>query len=371
MTDFKPNCLPLLVGSLPMDNHIDATKLMLEYTPEIPLWVQLPIYKEEGMLYQFLSGMPGLVIKESDLSKDKIFYIDTTRESFEDEVLAFYESYMAILENHSLESQDCDVYDSTTLKSTVDDSRFALTEVTAKGFWVFMEIIKNLPYVPVAVKGQVTGPITMGIGVKDQNGRLLFYDERMRDIVTKQVAMNARWQTIQLLKLKTPCKPIIFFDEPGVVGFGSSTYISITREQITESLREGIDAVHKAGGVAGIHICANGDWTLALESGTDIINFDAYSYFDRLILYREPLKQFIERGGILAWGIVPTANPEYVEKETLDSLFKMWNGQVQELESIGLSREQILSQSLITPSCGTGSLSLNNACKVLSLTKSL
>ncbi|MBF0376408.1 MAG: hypothetical protein HQK72_02890 [Desulfamplus sp.] len=371
MNDFKPNCLPLLVGSLPMDNHVDATKLMLEYTPEIPLWVQLPIYKEEGMLYQFLSGMPGLVIKESDLSKEKVFYIDTTRDSFEDEVLTFYESYMSIVESHSLESQDCDVYDSTALKSTVDDSRFALTEVTAKGFLVFMELIKNLPYVPVAVKGQVTGPITMGIGVKDQNGRLLFYDERMRDIVTKQVAMNARWQTVQLLKLKTPCKPIIFFDEPGVVGFGSSTYISITREQITESLKEGIDAVHQAGGVAGIHICANGDWTLALESGTDIINFDAYSYFDRLILYREPLKQFIEKGGILAWGIVPTANPEYVEKETLDSLFKMWNGQVQELESIGLSREQILSQSLITPSCGTGSLSLNHACKVLSLTKSL
>ncbi|MBF0230623.1 MAG: hypothetical protein HQK63_13725, partial [Desulfamplus sp.] len=306
-----------------------------------------------------------------DLSKDKIFYIDTSRGSFEDEVLAFYESYMSIVDNPCLESQNYAVEGNRTLKSTVDDSRFALTNMTAKGFSVFMDIIKTLPYVPVAVKGQVTGPITMGIGVKDQNGRLLFYDERMRDIVTKQVAMNARWQTVQLLKLKTPCKPIIFFDEPGVVGFGSSTYISITREQITESLKEGIDAVHKAGGVAGIHICANGDWTLALESGTDIINFDAYSYFDRLILYREPLKHFIERGGILAWGIVPTANPEYVEKETLDSLFKIWNEQVRELESIGLSREQILSQTLITPSCGTGSLSLNHACKVLSLTKSL
>jgi len=349
MTDFKPNCLPLLVGSLPMDNHLEATHLMLQYTPEIPLWVQLPLYREEGMLYQFLPGMPGLEIRGDD------FYIDTSTERFEDEVLSFYEEYMAIVEE----------------PEKIHGSRFALTDRTARGFSVFMETVKSLPHLPLAVKGQVTGPITMGIGVKDQAGRLLFYDERMRDIVTKQVAMSAMWQVAKLSELNTPNRPIIFFDEPGVVGFGSSTYISITREQITESLKEGIDAVHLAGGVAGVHICANGDWSLALESGVDIINFDAYSYFDRLILYREDLMSFILNGGILAWGIVPTGNPEYVERETLDSLWRLWSGQVQQLESFGISRQKIISQSLITPSCGTGSLSLEHAKKVLSLTMAL
>ncbi|MBF0203374.1 MAG: hypothetical protein HQK67_03470 [Desulfamplus sp.] len=379
MTNFKPNCLPLLVGSLPMNNHLEATRLVLQYTPDIPLWVQLPVYKEEGMLYQFLPGMPGLTIKGED------FYIDTTTERFEDEVLAFYEAYMSIMEisekagetskktvgnsEKSGQKSENTVGNSVTIEDAI--SRFALTERTAKGFSIFMETIKSLPNAPVSVKGQVTGPITMGIGVKDQAGRLLFYDDRMRDIVTKQVAMSARWQTIQLSKLNTPHKPIIFFDEPGVVGFGSSTYISITREQITESLKEGIDAVHQGGGLAGIHICANGDWSLALESGTDIINFDAYSYFDRLILYKEHLTKFMLNNGILAWGIVPTANPEYVEKASLDSLWDLWQDQVQQLESLGISRERILSQSLITPSCGTGSLSLEHAKKVLFLTNAL
>ncbi|MBF0258206.1 MAG: hypothetical protein HQK62_05100 [Desulfamplus sp.] len=355
MIDFKPNCLPLLVGSLPMDNHLEATNLVLQYTPDIPLWVQLPVYKEEGMLYQFLPGMPGLEIKGDD------FYIDTSKECFEDEALSFYEEYMSILEAPSkLEASE-----------KIKNSRFALTDRTAKGFSVFMETIRTLSYSPVALKGQVTGPITMGIGVKDQAGRLLFYDDRMRDIVTKQVAMSARWQAVMLSELNTAHKPIIFFDEPGVVGFGSSTYISITREQVTESLKEGIDAVHLGGGLAGIHICANGDWSLALESGTDIINFDAYSYFDRLILYREHLKQFLFNGGILAWGIVPTANPEHVGKASLESLWELWQIQVNQLESLGVNRDVILSQSLITPSCGTGSLSLKHAQKVLSLTKSL
>ncbi|MBF0243570.1 MAG: hypothetical protein HQK64_13985 [Desulfamplus sp.] len=363
MIDFKPNCLPLLVGSLPMLNHLEATKLMLKYTPEIPIWVQLPLYKEEGMLYQFLPGMPGLVVKDSELSKDKLFYIDTASESFEDETLAFYESYMSII--------DGDLNSNISDPNSSNISRFGLTDLTARGFSIFIDAIKSLDYTPVALKGQVTGPITMGIGVKDQDGRLLFYDERMRDIVTKHVAMNARWQAIELSKLKAQSQPIIFFDEPGVVGFGSSAYISITREQITDSLKEGIDAVHQVGGLTGIHICANGDWTLALESGTDIINFDAYSYFDRLILYREPLKQFMENGGILAWGVVPTGNPEDVMRESLDSLWDMWNNQVNELTLLGISREQIISQTFITPSCGTGSLSFELALKVLELTKAL
>jgi len=53
--NFQANCLPVLIGSLPMDNHAEATKLVYKYTPEIPLWVQLPVFKEEGMLAQFLS----------------------------------------------------------------------------------------------------------------------------------------------------------------------------------------------------------------------------------------------------------------------------------------------------------------------------
>ncbi len=344
---FIPNCLPLLVGSLPLKNHGEATRLMLKYTPEIPLWIQLPFYKAEGMLYQFLSGVPGVTQEGED------FFIDTQAEGFEADFLAFYEAYMAFDETGHV------------------DHRFSLTDETARGFSTFMNTMKNTPISPVTVKGQVTGPITMGIGVKDAAGKLIFYDERLRDVVIKQVAMNAAWQVTQLASLGAPNRPIIFFDEPGVVGFGSSTYISISREQITEALTECIDAVHRTGGLAGIHICANGDWSLALESGTDIINFDAYSFFDRVILYRDHLKKFLLDGGILAWGIVPTSNPEWVDAASEEELFLMWQKQFEQMKSLGVDGKKILSQTLITPSCGTGTLSPDHATKVLSLTKAL
>ena len=50
-----PGCLPLLIGSFPMNDHLAASRLILDYTPTIPLWVQLPVIPEEGMVPQFLS----------------------------------------------------------------------------------------------------------------------------------------------------------------------------------------------------------------------------------------------------------------------------------------------------------------------------
>jgi methionine synthase II (cobalamin-independent) len=207
----------------------------------------------------------------------------------------------------------------------------------------------------------------MGIGVKDQNGRSLFYDDTLRDALVKTIAMKAYWQ-VENLKPLSPNR-IIFFDEPGIVSFGSSSFISITREQIHAVLEEVIAAVHAAGGLAGIHICANGDWSLALEASIDIISFDAYNYFDKFILYPDLLKKFLAAGKTIAWGIVPTANPEDVAKETADSLIRKWQEQAVKIEALGIDRKQLMSQTLITPSCGTGSLTLQLATKVLEMTK--
>jgi len=346
MAPFTPNSLPVLIGSLPMRDHEAATRLVLDHTPEIPLWVQLPQYPEEGMVNQFLPGMPGIT-----RTAEKIF-IDTSSERYEQDLPRFYEDYLAVTENAAL----------------LKKSRFALTDQTARGFFVFSDIIARLPRPPAAVKGQVTGPITMGIGVKDQNGRSIFYDETLRDVVVKHIAMKARWQVEQLSRLGAP--PILFFDEPGIVSFGTSAFISISREQIQAVISEAIDAVHAANGLVGIHICANGDWSLALESETDIISFDAYSYFDRFVLYTDQIKQFVTSGRILAWGIVPTSDPEDVERETVSSLYERWQEQARQLRAItGLEQDLLTAQTLITPSCGTGSLRLDQATKVLELTK--
>jgi len=245
--------------------------------------------------------------------------------------------------------------------------RFALEEDGAKGFYILLERLRKLPAPPIAVKGQVTGPMTFNTGVKDEKGRAIFYSEQLRDMGTKMLALKAKWQVQKLSG--AGCPVLIFLDEPSMAGFGSSELISITRDEISEGLEEVTGAIHSEGGLAGIHVCANTDWSVILESSIDIVNFDAYSFFDKFILYPDSIKKFMKRGGILAWGLIPTSLPEDIERETAASLIARFQDYILDLEALGIDPGIIRAQSLITPSCGAGSISLDLAEKVLRLTR--
>ncbi len=348
MSGFKANSLALLIGSLPMKNHKEATELILKYTPQIPLWPQLPLYSNEGMMAQFLPGMPGFVE-----SPDGKLFIDTSKDDFDMEYLAFYEDYLAV----------------TEAGAGIEESRFGLTDKTGKGFNEFLRQVDALPENGkqiAALKGQVTGPVTFATGVCDENGRAIFYNDQLKDAAIKHLAMNGKWQAVQFAS--RGYIPVIFFDEPGLAGFGSSAFITITKQDVKSALNEVIQAVHDENGLAGVHVCANTEWDILLDSDIDIISFDAYSFFDKFILYPEMIKSYIERGGTLAWGIVPTSNIDDIKKETGKSLYAKLRAQIDSLVELGISRKTIVEQSFITPSCGTGSLDLKSAQKVLSLT---
>lgn len=345
MRPFHPACLPMLIGSLPVADHHEAADMVFQATPRIPVWAQLPVHPEEGMVPQFAPGMPGL---RQDDDRD---YVDLAGDGFETELAAFYEDYLAVTDN----------------MDSIETSRFALSEGAARGFHILRERARKMVPAPVAIKGQVTGPITFGLGLKDQRGRAVYYDPNARDAAVKLLALKAAYQVRTLKVFGYPV--IVFLDEPALAGYGSSEMISISADEIAASLEEINDIIHTEGGLAGIHVCANTDWGLILETSVDIVNFDTYSYFDRFLLYGEQVKQFIGRGGIIAWGLVPTGSAEALEAATVDALVRRWEGQCNDVVALGVDREQLLTQSLICPSCGTGSLSLAQAQKVLTLTR--
>ena len=343
--NFLPNALPAWIGSLPLQDHDQAIRLMIEYTPEIPIWIQLPHNRNEGMVEQFAPGMPGL-----DVSDEKLI-IDSSTERFDEELLSFYEEYMAVTEG----------------QMDIESSRFSLSDTVAPGFHAFMGENNGLIKSPVAVKGQVTGPFTFSTGLVDERGRAIFYNDQLRDVAIKLIAMKARWQVRQLKKFGVPV--IIFLDEPALAGFGSSAFISVSREEVDAALEEVMVAVHEEGGLTGVHVCANSEWSIILESSADIVSFDAYSYFDKFAIYANQVRDFMNKGGLLAWGIVPTGDPEVIEKESTDSLYNLWEECAAKIVDMGIDREKMVAQSLITPSCGTGSLSLPQAEKVIRMNR--
>lgn len=343
MTQFEADCLPLLIGSVPHKNHREAVDLIFEYTGQIPLWPQLPHFREEGMLLQFLPGMPGIARRQGKT------FIDTSGPDYEQEYLSFFEEYLLVVEG----------------EVELEHSRFAMGTEAAPGFSAFLEKAKLHTDNLAALKGQLTGPITFCTGMADQDGRALFYDEQIRDAAVKLLALRARDQTRKLAAVKK--QPLVFFDEPGLAGFGSSAFITITPQDINDCLREVFEGVTAEGGLTGVHVCANTEWPVIFDTGVDIVSFDAYSYFDKLILFSDHLVSFFNRGGILASGIVPTTS-ELIDTETSENLVDRWSAQLAQLEGLGIARATVLKQTLITPSCGTATISEAQAEQVFQMT---
>lgn len=347
---FSADGLPVLIGSLPLASHETALEWIFQATPEIPLWPQLPSNPYEQMLPQFAEGIPCIVEENPGSPENKIFF-DTSGADFETAMLAFYEDYLQISEAPDL----------------LAGSRFGVSPKRAAGLYLFGDRLAAARGLHAA-KGQVTGPFTLLTGIKNREGRAGYFDETVRDMVIKGIALKAAWQT-RMLSEKGNKPVLLFIDEPALAGLGSSAFISVSTAEISEMINEVADAVHLAGGLAGIHVCANTDWNLLLASSIDVLSFDAFGFFDRIAPLKEEITSFLDRGGIIAWGGVPTSNVEDIKAASAASLSELWDKQMDTLISPGRTKEDILRQTLITPSCGTGSLQPELARKVLELTR--
>lgn len=327
---FQPKCTATAIGSFPHEDPATACDLILKNIPEIPIWPQLPNTNfKEQMEIQFSEGLPGVVLDE----EKQRMYFDTSRETTTD-FEKFYENYLA---------ENLDYFEiSPEFSRGIYEMERQLREREPSSL--------NLKY----FKSHVTGPITIGLGRVDENKRAIYYNEMFRDAIVKGTEMKARWL---LRKFKfLGCDQICFIDEPILSAFGSSTYVSIQRPDVVKYLNDVVQAIHKENALAGIHCCGNTEWTILVDAGVDIISFDAYEFGETIGYYPEKIKTFLENGGVLAWGIVPTS--EKIHEETAESLVKKLEASVDNLASKGIDKALIWEKCLLTPSCGTGSRSL-------------
>jgi hypothetical protein len=229
---------------------------------------------------------------------------------------------------------------------------FGLSSRYAAGFWEFISQLPEQPRSPVALKGQVTGPFTLGTNLLDQDRRCSYYDDQLRDVIVKTVALKAVWQITRLRSCGQPV--MVFVDEPSLLSFGSQTFLTISREDVIGDVNEVAAAIHNAGGLAGVHCEANTDWALLMETDLDILDFDAYDHMQVITLYPTELQAFLERGGSLGWGIIPTLDKVAAANVTVPSLLARFDEGMRLLARKGFDQELLQRRALITPSCGAG-----------------
>ena len=331
---FDPKCMATGIGSFPHQDVSAACELILKTTPEIPLWPQLAsIDFREQMEIQYSEGLPCVVLDEV---KQRM-YFDTSGDPTS-ELEKFYDNIVS----ENLEY-------------------FRISPDFGRGIYEMEKRLseKNLPSVKF-FKSQVTGPITFGLAVVDENKRAIYYNDVFRDVLVKGITMKARW----ILNKFKPFgyNQICFIDEPILSAFGSSTYVSLQRADVVGFLSEVVDAIHKEDALVGTHCCGNTEWPILIDAGINILSFDAFEYGETIGLYPEQIKKFLEDGGIIAWGIVPTSDK--INQETPDSLVKKLKEKVKNLANKGIDENLIWEKCLLTPSCGTGSLSMELSNKV-------
>jgi hypothetical protein len=332
MPKLEPNLLPLHVGSMPHADPAVACDLTFQYFPRLPTWPQLPRRSPlENMYVQYSERFPGVVVEQ----EDNRIYVD--RDADLDPQLE--QLYMAYLEN--------------------DLTFGAISAEYAAGLHAFLERALAHGDQFLAVKGQVTGPVSWGLRVSDQNRRPVLYEDVLADAVAKFLRLKAAWQETQLRQIFPTT--VIFVDEPYMANFGSAL-IPIQREQVVTLIEEVLSGIE---GIKGTHCCGNTDWSILLETGIDIINFDAYGYGHTLALYPDAVRAFLDRGGVIAWGIVP--HNDHVLYETAESLLGHLERAWGHLMRKGIPQEQIVASSLITPSCGAGTLSEEMAERIFQL----
>lgn len=341
-SDLTLECLA--IGSLPHKNLRDAFEIVKENFANIPFWPQMvKIDKNEDMIVQYLENMPSF------FSDGEKIFLETESDKFFEDLERFFIDYEEILNDIKL------------------SEKYAVN--TSLSFPEFIKFIREAK--PKFAKGQIVGPFTLSTTLVDKSGKCAFYDETLREIIIKTLTLKALWQIYKIKQANFDTTPIIFIDEPSISQLGTSAYLTVSQEEVIDMLKQISDVIRENGAMSAIHCCGKCDWTVPLKSGVDIINLDAYSYAQNLSLFDNDVKEFLEKGGKIAWGVVPTLDKDALVSADLDKMISVFEKAVTYLTQKGIDEKIIIKNSLVSPSCGAGSLSEELACKAMRLTKQL
>lgn len=344
--DLKLECLA--IGSLPHKDVESGMKVVKQCFSSIPFWPQLVKFnKNEDMIVQFIENLPGLVDNGEKL------YLDNESDEFFEQLETFFMDYEEIIADS----------DSETLE------KYAISHNSSSTFKPFLEIVKETK--PKFAKGQICGPFTLATTLVDKEGRCAFYDETSREIIVKMLTLKALWQIKQIKMASPDTTPIIFLDEPSASQLGTSAFITISKDEVVQIIKEVSDIIKENGALSAIHCCGKCDWSLPIDCEIDMINFDAYAFAQNLSLFSNELKPFLQNGGQIVWGVVPTLDKDALDAANLNLMIQKFDEAIDYLIKKGVDKSLIIDNSMVSPSCGAGSLSIEQAEKAMSLVQEL
>ena len=301
------NLLTTAMGVMPHKNIDQALEAALSM--DVPFWPQLPRYSYyEDMYVQAAEHFPGIVL---DIEKQTLkFSMDKFILEFENTMEHFEEpEYFDVSETYSA------VY-----------HRFLSLDLAGRP----------------AIRGQLEGPVSFGFNILDQDERPILFDDTIRPFMYEFMAKRINIQLTRLKEINS--NAFMFIDEPGLqfIFSAMSGYSDIKAKTDLDEFLSTIDSPR------GIHLCGNPDWDFLLNLDIDILSMDVYTNAERFGSCTQSIKRFLDRGGIIVWGIIPTGFEAY-EKENLNFLTMQLETIWKQLDKRGIDMTQMLEQSMLSP----------------------
>ena len=290
--------------------HTDVERaLEMALTMDVPFWPQLPNYNYyEDMYVQAAEHFPGIIL---NMEKRTLrFSVDKFAEELEETLLRF---------------EEADFFDVSETYSAV--------------YHRFLKMdLANRP----AIRGQLEGPISFGFNILDQDDRPILFDDTVRPFMLEFMAKRLN---VQLARLKQRNKnAFMFVDEPGLQ-FLFSAMAGYSDLKAKGELDEFFAQVDRP---RGVHLCGNPDWDFLLNLDIDVLSLDVYTNAEIFSSYAGSIRKFLDRGGVIVWGIVPTGF-ETFDQEEIPSLIERLETIWKFLWSKGVDREQLISASMLSP----------------------
>ncbi len=311
-----PIGLPSAVGSLPHDDLETGVAFALDNQPRLPAAPSLPRRAPvEGMVPQAAWGIPGVLV----------------------------------LPDGSLLVDEAVVDPALPLTPGIDDEPFASLRA-------FLAAIAGrvAPY-----KLQLTGPVTLGLALHAVGvpaDRAFAVAGKAVDVRVAEVLAAAR-------QAAPGATPLLFLDEPGLTAAlepGFPLGVDDTLDLVSAAL-----AAVEGGAIAGLHCCGTADWPVVLQAGPQMLSLPVDAGATD---HPGAFADYLERGGWLAWGAVPTDRPL---GETAEILWRRLMAEWETLAEAGCEPALLVEHAVITPACGLVGLDVAQAAHVLDLTGQL
>ncbi len=300
------------IGSLPHYDPSEAVEFVLRHSPRLPFAPSLPARsRREGMVAQAASGIAGVTVADDG----------------------------------SLAIEHSQIDPDAPIDPGFDGDAFV-------GLRAFLSAVGDNTG---PLKVSLTGPVTLGVALHGAG-----IDAPLAFRIAGAAVSGRAAALADLVARRVPQADIItFLDEPSLAWVTGRDFPIDPVGAV--DLVSGALASVETRATTGLHCCGQADWRLVLQAGPQLLSAPVDGGLERSA---GALADFLDRGGWVAWGAVPTDRPLSTDIERpWRQLVSSWN----ELVGAGCDPGRLRAQSMITPACGLAQHGVPQAEEVMTI----